>query len=53
MMRSMGMLTWRSSVWIGCISNAYVPTLQVPGQVARFLHDHLAHDHRELPRVDH
>ena len=23
--------------------NAYVPTLQVPGQVARFLHDHLGH----------
>ena len=33
----------RSSVSIGCCLNAYVPNLQVGGQVVRFLCGHLGH----------
>ena len=37
----MVMWRWRSSASTGCYLNAYVPNLQVGGQVVRFLTEHL------------
>ena len=43
MIFSMGTWRWTWSVWIGSISNGYVPNLQVGGQVVSFMTQHLGY----------